>query len=444
MKKISRREFNRYVGLGALTGCASEGNSQLFSQTQKRTRGAPRGKSAISIRRFLGKLTYRRKEIDIFLNPNQPNWARFDPELGYLHRNCVLKDGVDGCRTILSFQKTGGRTMVNYAGRACRVNTYGNSFTEGAQVSDGETWQEYLAAHLGESVRNFGVGGFGVYQAYRRILREEATPSAAEYIILNIWGIDDHLRSIDSWRWLRFGEWWRGRSGSLYRFHGNPWAHVRLDKNTGKAVELDNPYATLQSLYKLSDQEYVYEHFKNDLVVQLLVAQRNGIGVNLQELEALAGTLRIEADFSSPEATAQTAHALHVEYALRTSVYIVEKLNSFTRKNSKKLMILLSYDSGSVRRACEGQPRPDQGFVNFLKDKKIPFVDVLAKHVEDFRSFSLSPSEYVKRYYIGHYKPQGNHFFAFEIKDALVNWLDPKPRAYREGSETIPPPSDPF
>ena len=27
---------------------------------------------------------------------------------------------------------------------------------------DGKTWQEYLAAHLGEPLRNFGVGGFGV------------------------------------------------------------------------------------------------------------------------------------------------------------------------------------------------------------------------------------------------------------------------------------------
>jgi hypothetical protein len=33
------------------------------------------------------------------------------------------------------------------------------------QVSDCETWQEYLAGHLGEPIRNFGMGGYGVYQA---------------------------------------------------------------------------------------------------------------------------------------------------------------------------------------------------------------------------------------------------------------------------------------
>jgi hypothetical protein len=95
--------------------------------------------------------------------------------------------------------------------------------------------------------------------------------------------------------------------------------------------------------------------------------------------------------------------------------------------------------------ACEGQPRPDQILVDFLREKNIQFVDVLTKHVQDFGDFKLSPKEYARRYYnvwqsmyLGHYKPQGNHFFAFAIKDAVVNWLEPKPTAYREGSETIP------
>src|SRR5262249_16347034 len=99
--------------------------------------------------------------------------------------------------------------MINYAHEPCRLNAYGDSFTEGVQVSDGETWCEYLAAHLGEPVRNFGIGGYGVYQAYRRMLRQEATATTAEHLILNIWGLDDHLRSIDAWRWLRFGSTWR-------------------------------------------------------------------------------------------------------------------------------------------------------------------------------------------------------------------------------------------
>ena len=84
-------------------------------------------------------------------------------------------------------------------------------------------------------------------------------------------------------------------------------------------------------------------------------------------------------------------------------------------------------------RACEGRPRIDQSIIENFRQKKILFVDGLAKHKKDFRNFNLSPQDYVKRYYIGHYNPRGNHFYAFAIKDAVVNWLNPKPPAYREG-----------
>lgn len=75
-----------------------------------------------------------------------------------------------------------------YADQKPRINTYGNSFTQCHQVSDGETWQEYLAAHLGEPIGNFGTGGHGVYQAYRRMLREGGSEHGTEYLILYIWG----------------------------------------------------------------------------------------------------------------------------------------------------------------------------------------------------------------------------------------------------------------
>ena len=37
----------------------------------------------------------------------------------------------------------------------------------------------------------------------------------------------------------------------------------------------------------------------------------------------------------------------------------------------------------------------------------------------------------MKQYFIGHYNPRGNHFFAYSIKDKVVGWLDPKPITYR-------------
>ena len=131
--------------------------------------------------------------VDTFLRG--PSWAQFDPELGYILGNYLPSDGIDGSATISTVQSNGARTSFMYTGRKCRINTYGDSFTQCHQVSDGETWQEYLAGHLGEPIRNFGMGGYGVYQAYRRMLREERTDHGAEYLIFYIWG-DDHIRSL--------------------------------------------------------------------------------------------------------------------------------------------------------------------------------------------------------------------------------------------------------
>ena len=40
--------------------------------------------------------------------------------------------------------------------------------------------------------------------------------------------------------------------------------------------------------------------------------------------------------------------------------------------------------------------------------------------------------QYLKQYLIGHYSPRGNHFFAYSIKDTVVQWLDPKPVPYQK------------
>lgn len=227
------------------------------------------------------------------------------------------------------------------------------------------------------------------------------------------------------------------RPGHLWLTHCNPWPHIRLDLNTGRAVEAENPYPTPQSLYRLCDKDYVYETFRKDLTVQFLVAQRMGSGFDLAMLKTIADALKISTDFRTPKATAETASLLEVEYSMRTTMHVIEKAQEFARQRKKKLMVLLSYDGGEIARACQGLPRPDATFIDFLEQNRVLFVDTRAKHVKDYKAFALSPQEYVLRYYIGHYKPQGNHFFAFAVKDAIVNWLDPKPIAYRPGAETV-------
>ncbi|HZC27581.1 MAG TPA: hypothetical protein VE287_11205, partial [Actinopolymorphaceae bacterium] len=189
------------------------------------------------VRDFLAAAVVDRAEVDRFLDPDHPKWARFDAELGYLPHPSRVPDGIDGALSTYRYGSFGERLVINGTGQPCRVNSYGNSFTQCHQVSDGETWQEYLAAHLGEPIRNFGVGGFGVYQAYKRLSRTEATEAGADNVLFNIY-FDDHYRSLDAYRRLRVGQsWWdHHRPLATSMFHANPWVHVRFDE-AGELVD---------------------------------------------------------------------------------------------------------------------------------------------------------------------------------------------------------------
>jgi hypothetical protein len=133
------------------------------------------------INQILQTTTYRRMDVEAMLDPQKPSWCSFEPEIGYVPRNVVLQDGMDFCRTTYTYEPAGQRKMINYADQPCRINTYGDSFTQSQQVSDDESWQERLAAHIGEPIRNFRIGGHRVFTAYTRLMQMEARECQAEY-----------------------------------------------------------------------------------------------------------------------------------------------------------------------------------------------------------------------------------------------------------------------
>jgi len=395
---------------------------------------------SITCRELLGRTTLTKRMVDMFLDPKVKNWAVFDPELGYLLQDYVARDGTAHCYTINHYVPQAERRMIHYAGRPCRINTYGDSFTQCHQVSDGETWQEYLAAHLGEPVRNFGIGGYGVYQAYRRMLREEQTDKAAEYVILNMW-CDDHLRSIYPWRWIHCGAFREHLVDNTepYMFHANPWVHLRFDPDTGRFRESENSHPTPESLYKLCDEDYVYETFKDCFDVQARLAAEEGADVNVPLLQGYADALGVAVDFSTPESTVRAGWELLRVCSLRSSMYVADQANSYAAAHGKKLMIHLSYGDGDVQTACRGGERFDRMLVDYLQENGFLFVDTLEKHAEEFRRLECrcSPETYTQLYYIGHYAPRGNHFYAFAVKDAVAKWLVPPPPAYRESGPSL-------
>lgn len=396
--------------------------------------GQPEKQQPKSFEEYIRETVPTRKEIDVFLN--EMSWAQFDRDIGYVLGNYMPHDGMDGSSTISTVQSNGARTSFMYKDRPCRINTYGDSFTQCHQVSDGETWQEYLAAHLGEPVRNFGMGGLGVYQAYRRMVREEKTDHGAKYIILYLWG-DDHIRSLLRCRYMLIKGWNQqtNRTEGIGRmFHGNFWSNIEIDLETGKLEEKENLLPTPESLYKMTDPDWMCEALRDDLALQMYLYKNNQISdIAIQKLKTLSEHLKCPVDLNGDSLRTSVTELLN-KYSFEATKYILIKAREFVRTNDRKLMVIIFDPYGVTRPLLQGQNRYDREIVDFLNENDISYIDMNLVHVEDFKNFNLSINDYFKRYFIGHYNPAGNHFFAYSIKDRIVGWLDPKPITYQDPS----------
>jgi hypothetical protein len=356
--------------------------------------------------------------------------------------------GVDDSRSIETFRPDGARSRFLYAGRKPRINTYGNSFTEGTRVSDGETWQEYLAGHFGEPVGNFGVGGYGVYQAYRRMVRVERTAGGAEYVIFYVWG-DDPSRSIMRCRW---GVIYPGATPADFDqrlFNGNPWAHVEIDLETGSFAEVENPLSTPESLYAMCDPEWMLEHLRDDLGTQLAVyagdpdyGQPGKIGkLDRPKIERLAEVLGFPFDWGDDSDQRRQAAMLLNRYGQRATIFILDKARAFTQSAGKTLLVALNYTARTDHFRDAIVPwdgtRRDQEILDHLSASSVPLFDMNVVHQREYEQVGGSYHEYLSRYMVGgdgHYSPRGNHFFAYALKDRLLELLDPKPLPYQDRS----------
>ena len=415
--KMNRREFlNKSSKIAFSAGAVLYTGMPVFAKDN----------NLIDAKQYLAEILYTRKEVDDWFAGKAFPFSKYHSEFGWLLNNDSFKDGIDNSISTYTYiGEDGERMMSNYKEKTCRINTYGNSFTQCHQVSDHETWQEVLAAHLQEPVRNFGVGGWSVYQAFLRMLKEESR-KPAEYIIFNIYD-DDHKRNLDSWRNIRVRKHPQHIEATL--------PYVKVDMTDDRIIPCQNPCPTPESYYNLCDLERTYQLFKDDFVLKIMLAHQNSENrnpdQNYSELMTLVKTHGIKTAIDESKTIALEAEKIHQEAAIFSSKKIVEHIESFVNENNKKILFVLSYSAKSIARYIKEGIRLDQEFVDFLKQKNLPLIDLMEAHKTDYLQHRLEMKDYIDKYYIGHYTPLGNLFCAFAIKDKLVDMLNPKPFPYR-------------
>lgn len=421
MLTSTRRAFlaSAVASLGVTTGFAAGKN---LSAGNKR--------NTVTARDYLAEIIYTREEVDDWFAGRAFPFSKHDPELGWLLRDARFADGVDGAVSTYRYGPYDERIMLAHADQPCRINTYGDSFTQCHQVSDGETWQEVLAAHLGEPVRNFGVGGWSVYQAYLRMKREEAR-LPADLVILNIYD-DDHYRNLDAWRNIRVHKHPQHIESTL--------PHLQVNLANGDCAERPNPCPSHEAYYNLCDLDWIEERFGDDFVLRIMLAHANAKEGNpamaYEEILNLATTHGIETRLDRSKTADTVASELFTQAALLSSMYVVDNVEKYAREQGKRALYVLSYGAGRIAERLREGDRFDQPFLDYLQGRKLPLVDLMEAHVADYTDFSCSIENYLERYYIGHYSPRGNFFTAMALKDSVMGMLDPKPAPLQAPSWT--------
>lgn len=422
--KLPRRTF--LSGTALSVAALGTMGAQPFARAQdgKSPAVVTSGKT-VTARDYLKSILYTKDEVKQWLAGKAFPFAKYNSEFGWLLRNARFQDGMDGSTSVYTYGLLDERITIHYKDQPCRINTYGNSYTQCHQVSDGETWQEVLAAHLQEPVRNFGVGGWSVYQSYRRMLKEEQR-APAEYIVFNIYD-DDHFRSLDSWRNIRVPK--------HERFIEPTLPHVVVNVKDGRFEERPNVCPNPESVYHLCDLDWVAEAFKDDFSLKIMLAHLNAKTKNPElayaEALKLATTHGIVTRIDTAEGLSKTADQLHHQSAYFASQRIVEKIEAFAKAQNKKVLFVLSYPPKSVTRFVTEGVRADQPFVDFLKQRGSPVVDLMQAHMDDFALIKGDLKAYLAKYWVGHYNPLGNFFCAYAMMSKLVEMLNPKPLAYR-------------
>jgi hypothetical protein len=157
------------------------------------------------------------------------------------------------------------------------------------------------------------------------------------------------------------------------------------------------------------------------------------------DLEQVAEALGVRVDLRDPATRQADARRLHLHYGWKSTEHLLAEMTAWAGGTGRKLLVVLSYCMGSIGTYISGGPRFDEPFLEHLKSTGLRFVDTLEAHRLDFQQFRVTPGDYLARYYIqaagaavfGHYNPLGNMFFAYAVKNDIVDWLDPKPPAYR-------------
>jgi lysophospholipase L1-like esterase len=339
--------------------------------------------------------------IKRLLDPDSAGSLALDPLLGWRYRAGYR----DSANTINDQGLRGERRYARHPARGVvRVAAFGDSFVYGNEVADSAAWPALVERWFPQlEVLNYGVGGYGVDQAYLRFCTEGMT--LAPQIVLIGFTTDDLRRVVNVYR----------------RFISNrefPLIKPRfLLDGRGDLTLLPNP-APRPSDYERYEREprAVIELGPYDYWYRSDIYQ--------EPLYDLSGTVRLLTNFwirVSNRYLAPNRLFQHGEFnpsstAFKIQVALFERFAAAVKRAGAQPIVVLLPDRTSVARAREGRQTLFAPLVEALARHDLEYLDLTSAF------FDATLAGGVDDWFMrgGHYAPAGNAIVARWLGHALL------------------------
>lgn len=397
---------------------------------------------------LLGKLSQRFDHIltgkDKFPSLDKNGLEKFfkigyDPELGWTRKPNTSKreDSFTGKKSY-HINSKGSRLNPRYENLKTKIITFGDSFTFCREVDDNETWQHYLSKLQKYNVANFGVGNYGLDQAFLRFKRELPNYKNAKLVIVGIVP-ETILRNLTVWK--HYSEY-----GNTFGFK----PRFALERNKLKLIK--NPMDNKDNFLRLKNvlpyvnkYDYFYKDFKENLItfpytLSILKRARKRIPlIFLYSMTYFFEILKID--------WRRLKFIPSGRVKKKISSGINNRIRFYSNKEASELTIAILKEFQKVAKGKKIKilfmMMPQQDDLEYMKETKdifykkfiekvgkfMPYVDLTSKFLQLKEPLSVFPSKtYSKSYkvYGGHYDAKGNKIVAEEINKAIKTYFKNK------------------
>ena len=338
----------------------------------------------------------QKTSLENYLRRKRGEHVNHDPHLGWINTSEANSAGMRDDR---EYDVTPSDGVI-------RIAAFGDSFTYGSDVALKDTWEKNLTAmDPSIEVLNYGMGAYGLDQAYLRFLKLGTTYNP------NIVFIGYMSENI-------------ARNVNVYRaFYGRGYRDViftkpRFTLSDGKLTLLENPLSTFEDyenfllndsevLARLGENDYHYQiNYKRgpfDILPSIRLGKVFWYAFNkkiLNSIFGLDGMYNVESD----------------AYAITITIF--DNFYQDVLASGALPVILVFPDINDQRRSRDNKERRYTALLNYFRSKGYYFIDTLSALTPYESQYSID--DLVVEW--GHYSPLGNKIIAQYILMKLKEW----------------------